>query len=458
MASIRTFDSLRIRDYRLLWLGQVSTSMGQWMDQFTRAWLIYEITGSPFQLGAVTAARGLPLLLFGILAGAFADRSGRKMQLIVAQVTNGGLNFILAVLVITGHVQEWHVYVTAFLAGSVQAFQQPARQTLISDLVPENRLLNALALNSAALNSSRTIGPAVAGLVIAGVGTGGSYMLQAIMYLFATLWTFQIVIPARVGARDEDGQLRERLPFVRSVAEGLAFAAREPNIRAQLLLGLGPLTFAMSYTALMPLIAINVLHGSATLGGTLLSSIGIGSLIGALVVASMQRRTGYGLSVVLGAIAFAVSLFAFASSNVVWLSLALGTVLGLFNVTYTTQNQSLLQIMTPRPLRGRVMSIYLLNRGLAPVGALVAGFLAEHFGGQDAMRGLSIIALVIVAVVVATHTHILRLEVPLGDRHEDRGAERGAPGGRVGLTERAGRDPTTVADEDLASLERRARA
>ena len=425
MAGISTFESLKVRDYRLLWLGQVSTSMGQWMDQFTRAWLIYEITGSPFQLGAVTAARGLPLLLFGILAGAFADRSGRKMQLVVAQVVNGILNFLLAVLVLTGQVQEWHVYVSAFLAGSVQAFQQPARQTLISDLVPEHKLLNALALNSAALNGSRMIGPGIAGLVIAAVGTGGSYMLQAFMYAFATIWTYQLRIPARVEQFDEQGMPLRRLPFVQSIGEGLAFVAKEPNIRAQLLLGLGPLTFAMSYTALMPLIAINVLHGQAALGGTLLSSIGIGALCGALVVASMNRSTGYGLSVVLGALAFSAALFAFASSTVVWLSLVLGVVLGLFSVTYTTQNQSLLQVMTPRALRGRVMSIYLLNRGLVPVGALVAGWLAEHFGGQDAMRGLALIAVAIVALVVATHPRMLRLQVPMSGRPEHGGRRGG---------------------------------
>ncbi len=416
MASISTFDSLRLRDYRLLWLGQVSTSMGQWMDQTTRAWLIFEITGSPFQLGAVTAARGLPLLLFGILAGAFADRSGRKMQLIVAQVVNGLLNFILAALVITGHVQEWHVYVTAFLAGTVQAFQQPARQTLISDLVPENKLLNALALNSAALNGSRMIGPAVAGLVIAQVGTGGSYLMQAVIYLFATIWTFQLRIPARAEILDALGAAQQRLPFFRSIGEGLAFAAKEPNIRAQLLLGLGPLTFAMSYTPLMPLIAVNVLHGDAALTGFLLGSIGVGALLGALVVASMRRNTGYGLSVVIGALSFSAALFAFASSSITWLSLVLGAVLGLFSVTYTTQNQSLLQVMTPRALRGRVMSIYLLNRGLVPIGALVAGWLAEHFGGPGAMRGLALIAVAIVAVVVATHPRMLRLQVPMGER------------------------------------------
>lgn len=429
MASLPTFDSLRIRDYRLLWLGQVSTSMGQWMDQVTRGWLIYQITGSAFHLGLVTASRGLPLLLFGIIAGAFADRSGRKMQLIVAQVTNGFLNLTLALLVLTGQVQEWHIYLTAFLAGTVQAFQQPARQTLISDLVPDNRLLNALALNSAALNASRAIGPAIAGIVITASGTGGSYLLQALMYAVSTVWTFQIRIPERREVHDEHGRVRERLPFLQSVGEGLAFAAKEPNVRAQLLLGLGPLTFAMSYMTLMPLIAIKVLHGNATLQGTLLSFIGAGALTGALAVATMRRHTGYGMGVVLGAIAFSVALFAFASSHWIWLSCVLGFLVGLLSVSYTTQNQSLLQIMTPRHLRGRVMSIYLLDRGLVPLGAILAGTLASHFGGQDAIRVLALIALWIVVAVVATHPRILSLEVPLGERIEVRHARGDTAGG-----------------------------
>lgn len=151
---LRTFDSLGIRDYRLLWLGQVSTSMGQWMDQVTRGWLMYQLTGSAADLGFVTAARGLPLLFFGVIAGALADRSGQKIQLVVAQVTNAVLNVILATPVLTGTVQPWHLYVTALLAGTVQAFQQPARQTLISDIVGNERLMNALALNSAALNGA----------------------------------------------------------------------------------------------------------------------------------------------------------------------------------------------------------------------------------------------------------------------------------------------------------------
>ena len=141
-ARIHTFDSLSIRDYRLLWLGQVDTSLGQWMDSITRGYLIYHITSSPLQLGLAAAMRGIPLFLFGIVAGAVADRSGRKAQLIIAQVTNALLNFILATLVITDRVQPWHVYLTGFLVGTVQAFQNPARQTLISDIAGSKHLIN----------------------------------------------------------------------------------------------------------------------------------------------------------------------------------------------------------------------------------------------------------------------------------------------------------------------------
>ena len=192
-----TFASLRVRDYRLMWLAQLGTSMGQWMDQMTRGWLMYEITGSALQLGVATALRGLPLLFFGILAGAVADRSNRKSQLIMAQVINALLNVILATLVLLHRVQPWHVYVTGFLAGTVQAFQQPARQTLISDIVGARHLMNALALNSMALNVSRALGPAAAGLLIAFFGAHGSYYTQAAMFMMATLWTMQMAVPAR---------------------------------------------------------------------------------------------------------------------------------------------------------------------------------------------------------------------------------------------------------------------
>jgi len=393
--------------------------MGQWMDQVTRGWLIYQLTGSPTQLGLATASRGLPLLIFGTVAGALADRSGRKMQLVVAQVTNAALNVILATLVLTGRVEPWHVYLSGFLAGTVQAFQQPARQTLVSDIVGPEKLMNALALNSAALNASRAIGPAAAGGLIAALGVTGSYYVQGAMYAIATIWTFQMRVPeAHLGAGD-----RARESFFESIRAGFAYVANEGNIRTQMLIALGPLTFAMSYTALMPVIARDVLGGDAATQGTLLSFIGVGALVGALTVASMRRSHAYGLSVVLGAAAFATAVFLFSWSEWFWVSCALGFFVGLFNVTYQTQNQTLLQLSAPARIRGRVMSIYLLNRGSVPFGAMLAGVLASHLGGQNAIHVMSLTALGILGVVVATRPQILRLAVPLANP-EERLAER----------------------------------
>ena len=418
LLKIRTFDSLGLRNYRLLWLGQVCTSMGQWMDQVTRGWLMYELTGSAADLGFVTAARGLPLLFFGVVAGALADRSGRKVQLVVAQVTNAALNLILATLVLTGQVQPWHLYVTAFLAGTVQAFQQPARQTLVSDIVGNDRLMNALALNSAALNGSRVLGPSIAGALIAVIGVSGSYYTQAAMYAVATVWTFQMVVPQP--HTDRAGRASE--PFFSSIKEGFAFVAKERNIRSLMMLALGPLTFAMSYTSLMPVMARTVLNGNARTQGLILSCVGAGSLIGALVVASMRRSYGYGFPMVLGALLFSGGVFAFASSHVLWVSCVLGVVIGSFNVSYTTQNQTLLQVLAPRRIRGRVMSIYLLSRGTVPLGAAIAGILATHFGAPTAIHIMSGAAMGVILLVCVTQPQFLRLKVPLNP-----GSEEGAP-------------------------------
>ena len=416
LSKIHTFDSLSIRDFRLLWLGQFDTSLGQWMDNISRGYLIYHITSSPLQLGLASAVRGIPLLLFGVLAGALADRSGRKTQLIVGQVTNAVLNFILATLVVTNRVQPWHVYVTGFFAGTVQAFQNPARQTLVSDVAGPRHLINALALNSMAVNSSRAVGPALAGLLIATVGVHGSYYVQAIMYLLATIWTFQMRIPER---GHESVRVASE-PLFQSIKAGFAYVSTNRNIRTQLILALGPLTLGMPFTNMMPIFARDVLHGGAQLQGFLLSAFGIGSLLGALVVASIPRRRAHALPAVIGALVFSVTLFFFGSSHWVWVSLACAFISGIFMTTYQTQNQALLQLSAPRYIRGRVMSIYLLNRATVPIGTLLAGALAHHFGGPAAVRMMSLCSVGVVLLVIATQPDFVRLKVELQE-------ERGTP-------------------------------
>ena len=414
LSRIHTFDSLSIRDYRLLWLGQLDTSLGQWMDSISRGYLIYHITSSPLQLGLAAAMRGIPLFLFGIVAGALADRSGRKTQLIVAQVTNALLNFILATLVLTNRVQPWHVYVTGFLAGTVQAFQNPARQTLVSDVAGPRHLLNALALNSMALNSSRAVGPAFAGFLIATIGVHGSYYVQAAMFLLATVWTIQMRIPER--SRESVRVGRE--PFFQSIKTGFAYVSTNRNIRTQLILALGPLTLGMPFTNMMPIFARDVLHGGAQLQGFLLSAFGIGSLLGAIVVASIPRRRAHALPAVIGAVVFSITVFFFGLSHWVWLSLACTFISGIFMTTYQTQDQALLQLSAPRHIRGRVMSFYLMSRATVPIGTLLAGALADYFGGPAAVRIMSLSALGLVLLVIGTHPEFLRLKVNLQE-HAD---------------------------------------
>ncbi len=414
LSRIHTFDSLSIRDYRLLWLGQLDTSMGQWMDSITRGYLIYHITSSPLQLGLAAAMRGIPLFLFGIVAGALADRSGRKAQLIVAQVTNAALNLILATLVLTNRVQPWHVYVTGFLVGTVQAFQNPARQILVNELAGRRHLMNALALNSMAVNSSRAVGPAFAGLLIATIGVHGSYYVQAAMFLLATVWTIQMHIPER--SRESARVARESL--FQSIKGGFGYVRANINIRTQLILALGPLTLGMPFINMMPIFAKDVLHGGAQLQGFLLSAFGIGSLLGALVVASIPRQNAYALPAVIGAVVFSISVFFFGLSHWVWLSLTCAFMSGVFMTTYQTQDQALLQLSAPRHIRGRVMSFYLISRATVPIGTMSAGALAHYFGGPAAVQIMSLSALGLVVLVISTHPGFLRLKVNL-EEHAD---------------------------------------
>jgi MFS family permease len=384
LGRLHTFDSLAVPNYRLLWMGQLSTSLGQWMDQTSRSWLIYSLTDSPLQLGLVSAVRGIPLLFFGVIAGVVADRYGRKAQLIIAQVVNAILNVALATLVLTGQIQVWHVYVTGFLAGTVQAFQQPARQALINDLVGEKHLMNAVALNSAALNLSRSVGPAICGVIIEAFGVDISYYIQAVLYAFATVWTGQIRVPqVATGVGYSEASVNQSM--FASAKEGFVYIAHNKTILALMVLALAPILLGMPYTSLMPVFAIDVLHDDARTQGLLLTMVGIGAVIGALAIASLGRQQGNGRLMISGAAGFGLSLVAFSQSKVLGMAMAFTFLAGLSNSGYTSQNQTMIQMLTPAPLRGRVLGVYFLNRGLMPLGSLLAGVLAAALGGPWAV-------------------------------------------------------------------------
>jgi MFS family permease len=409
--NLRTFESLSLRDFRLLWAGQLTTSLGLWMDQVTRTWLIYSLTNSSLQLGFVSAVRGLPLLIFGAVAGVVADRYGRKAQLVIAQIVNAILNVALATLVLTHLVQPWHVYVTGFLAGTVQAFQQPARQVLINDLVGEKYLLNAISLNSAALNLSRSVGPALSGVLISGLGVDMSYYVQAFMYVVATVWTVQIRIPETKQATVASLAAEEQ-SFLASTKEGFNYVFSNKLILALMVLGLAPMVLGMPFMSLMPVFAVNVFGGGSTTQGLLLTMVGVGAVVGALTIASLGRRQGSGKLMMAGAAGFGVFLILFSRSSTLWLAAVFILIGGMSNSSYTTQDQTIIQTLAPPALRGRVLGIYLLNRALTPFGSLLAGVLANYLGGPWAVTvmGASCVLLVLGIRVLAPGIWHLNLE------------------------------------------------
>lgn len=398
LLKLRTFEALHYREFRLLWLGQVSLSMGTWMDQVARAWLIYELTDSTLQLGLVRGIQALPLLLLSPIAGSAADRFDRKLQVLIAQVSDGLMYAAIALLIVSGLIQPWHVYLTAFLKSAVNTFEQPARVAMISDTIPHSHLINAIGLNSIIFNLSRSIGPALAGLLIAIFGTAGSYIVQAVLYLLATIWTVKLRPVPRV-ASGPHGQTAPMTSFAQSIVEGWKFSWRNQNIRIALLITGSASVFIIPFTTLLPVFARDLLGVGATGQGLLLTAMGIGALCSAVMIASVGDRLPRGLLMMGGVMFYGLSVAAFSASSWFKLSFMLMMIVGLFHVSSHALVQTVIQSYSPQEFRGRTMSIYHQSHVILMIGSVLIGALAEILGARWAMASMSVIgALTMVAI------------------------------------------------------------
>lgn len=404
LGSRRLLRSLHHPNFRLLLAGQLSTSTAMWMEQLSRGWLIYEMTGSVLLLGLVQAVRSVPLLFLGLFGGVLADRLDRKRQLMVAQLLNMGLNFVLATLIVTGLVEVWHVFTTAFMAGCVMAFQHPARQSLLPNTVPRSELVNAVGLNSIALNLCHTLGPAIAGVMATFAGLGATYYFQGGLFLMASLWTLQL----KVGDGRSSGHQGGKSMWG-SLAEGLRYVRGNQAVFTLLILALLPIVLALPVISLLPAFAGDVYQAGPAGLGLLLGANGVGSVIGAFVVAIMGdfRRKGWfllGVIMLLG-----LSLSAFALAPWLWAAVLLLGLAGFAQTSYRVVNLTLLHTNTGDEYRGRVMSVYLLDRGVAPVGAALAGGLAAVLGAPATVAVLGALTFLVAALVAATVPPLRRM-------------------------------------------------
>lgn len=389
MLKLRALEALRYREFRLLWYGQVFTSMATWMDSIARGWLIYELTNSSFQLGLVRGVQAIPTLLLSPIAGSAADLYSRKTQILIAQVVDGLLYTWVAVMIITGDIQPWHVYVTSLGLATVQAFQLPSRSAMISDSVPANCLTNAMGLNAVVFNSARSAGPALAGVLIAFYGTAGSYSVQAIFYLLATVWTIMLRPEQRTSAAS-DARTAHGESFGRNIIEGWKFSWKNYEVRVGLLVVSVAMFLLIPFTTLLPVFARDILQVGARGQGILLTCMGIGALFSSVLVAFVGDRMPRGLFMIGGVGLYGILLVIFAASSSFALSMALMFMIGLCHVTSHALIQIVVQSYSPSEFRGRTMAIFHMTQVILVIGAMFIGGLASLIGARWAATWMSV--------------------------------------------------------------------
>ncbi len=386
LVRIPTFSAFRYPQYRLLWYGQVGNALSYWMDQVTRGWLMYELTGSAVQLGAVTFIRVVPLLLLSPIAGTMADRRGRKAQLILAQAVNAALYAALATLIILHLVHPWHVYAVAIGSAMVQVFQGPARQAMQTEVVLPRDMTNAIGVSSIAFNASRSIGPAIAGIVIAAIGTGGAYAAQAALFLVSTVWTIQLQADApRASSPNRHGPAPS---FLQSTIEGWRFVRQSETVRTGMLVMMLTSFFAASFTTLLPIFAKDILQHGATGQGFLLTAMGIGALLSSVLIASLGDRLPKGMLIVGGSFTYGALLVAFAASRWFAVSVVLMIVIGLVNVWCNALVQTVVQANAPSAIRGRVMGVFQQRELFLTAGSMLIGALGAAWGAPAAVGAM----------------------------------------------------------------------
>lgn len=397
----RRFGALRHRNYRIFITGQLVSLVGTWLQSLAQSWLVYRLTGSAALLGIVGFYGSLPVLFAAPLGGMIGDRWPRRRALMVTQATAAALACSLGILTLSGHVTVTHIIVIAALTGVVSGFDIPIRQSFVVEMVGRDDLPSAIALNSSAVNGARILGPAVGGILVAAVGEGWCFVLNAASFLAVLASLTLIRVPPRARART-------RATPLRAIMEGFRCVAESKSIRALL----GQLGFisllGVPYAVLMPIFADGILHGGPKGLGVLMGAVGLGALAAALRLAARGSARGLSSAVSAASAGFGLFLVLFAWSEAFWLSAVLLMVVGFCFMTVMAGTNTLVQTICPDDLRSRVMSVYtMMFVGMSPFGALVAGYAAARFGAPSAVATGGLLCL-IVSFLFARYLPILR--------------------------------------------------
>jgi MFS family permease len=375
----QTFVALKHRNYRLWFIGQLVSLVGTWMQTTAQGYLVFELTRSPAYLGYVGFATGIPAWLFMLYAGVVADRVSRRNMLVITQAAMMTLAFILAALTFLKWIQSWHILVMALALGVATAFDAPARQTFVVDMVDREDLGNAIALNSGMFNLATVVGPAVGGITYVLVGPAWCFALNGLTFIAVITALLMMHLPPTLPRPYQTAALDD-------LKEGLRYVASNLIIRTLITVACVISLFGLAYMTLIPAWAVTVLGGDATTNGWLQSARGVGALSGALLIASLGRSKFKGRLLTLGLVAFPVMLLIFAQMRSLPLSLLSLAGVGWGVMIVFNLANTLVQTLVSDKLRGRVISLYTFSFfGLMPVGALLTGWAAELIGEPNTL-------------------------------------------------------------------------
>jgi len=375
----QAWTALRYPNYRLWFRGQVVSLFGMWMESTALGFLVFELTKSPAYLGLVGFAAGIPTWLFMLYGGVIADRMPRRNLLMITQSVMMALAFAVAALTFLHWIQPWHILVMAFLLGTANAFEAPARQSFILEMVPPEDMTNAIALNSAMFNTAMAVGPMAGGLIYAFFGPAWCFAINGVTFIAVLVALKRMKLPPFVTKP-------RRASALADLREGLKYVASHSLIRTIIgLIGVIAL-FGISFATLFPAWAVNILHGDARTNGYLQSARGLGALTAALLIASLGRFRFRGKLLTFGTFALPVTAAIFALTRWTPISLLIIFGSGLSQILIFNLCNALVQTHSPDELRGRVMSVYaLVFFGLMPLGALGIGIAAERLGQPAAV-------------------------------------------------------------------------
>ena len=386
----RTFRAFKSRNYRLFFTGQSISLIGTWMQKTAVSWVIYTLTHSTFMLGVTLFASLFPAFLFSLIGGVVSDRYNRYKLLLTTQVASLIQAVLLAILILLKHYEVWEILTLSVILGIINAFDVPARQSLVYEMVEDKEdLPNALALNSSMVNLSRIVGPALAGLVLEGVGDGACFLLNALSFVAVIISLLMMKLP-------EYKHLVHKKNVFGELKEGMAYIKRTPSISFVLIMLALVSLLVLPFSTLIPYYARDVFHGTARTFGVIDSFIGLGAFSGAIFLASIKSGTDLRRILFINTLVFGAGLILFSHEHTYWMALFFVTIAGFGMMSQITVTNTIIQTTAAPKMRGRVISYYALAFfGMQPLGGLLVGTISKYIGTTDTLMGQGVAALIL---------------------------------------------------------------